>query len=72
MRHAREACGLRGWKDPAALGTLAAACAAAGDYARAVQWQQKALDSPDLPKSDREKFARRLELYKAGKPFRDE
>ena len=53
-------------------GTLAAAYAEAGDFDKAVAEQTKALESKDIDKDERAKMEKRLELYKAKKPYRDE
>ncbi len=52
--------------------TLAAAHAEAGDFELAVVEQRKALDDKSLDKDDRAKMEKRLELYRAKKPYRDE
>ena len=52
------------------MDTLAAAQAESGDFVKAVAWQIKAFAAaPDNAKPD---FASRLELYQAGKPYREE
>ena len=66
---ATRACDLGGWKDPYNLGTLAAACAAAGDFDAAVKWQEQAQQVYDDEK-DRREGLQRLELYKQKKPYR--
>ncbi len=63
------ACDLGGWKDAYNLGTMAAACAAAGDFDAAVKWQEQAQPLYDEEK-DRRDGLERLELYKQKKPFR--
>lgn len=49
---------------------LAAAYAEAGDFEQAVRWQKRAIElaAPD----DKDDFRGALELYEAGKPFREE
>ncbi len=69
VEDAKRACELSHWKDRNNLDTLAAACAEAGNFQQAVQWQTKAL-SMNVGK-DREDYAMRLELYHEGKPYRD-
>ena len=51
------------------LDTLAAACAEAGDFMKAVQWQERAVQL--APQQQKETLRRRLDLYRAGKPFRE-
>jgi tetratricopeptide (TPR) repeat protein len=54
------------WSD--AVDTLAAAYAESGDFAKACEWQTKAVGlANDAQKED---FRSRLELYKQGKPYR--
>jgi tetratricopeptide (TPR) repeat protein len=69
---ATRACDLTTWQNPDALAALAAAHAEAGDFARAVAFEQKALDLyapvrwlPDRWRPDR------MAAYKAGRPYRD-
>jgi tetratricopeptide (TPR) repeat protein len=66
---ASRACQLSGWKDANNLGTMAAACAAAGDFDAAVKWQEQAQPLYADEKARREGLGR-LELYRAGKPYR--
>ncbi len=58
------------------LGTLAAAYAESGDFQKAVEWQAKAIDLAATDKSatekDKAEANSRLELYRQGKPYRDE
>jgi len=67
---ATKACELTEWKDAETIDTLAAACAEAGDFAKAIEWQNKAIlladddDKPDLQA--------RLALYQDNKPFRQD
>ena len=52
------------------LDTLAAAFAETGNFAEAVRWQTKAVELAPLP--EKAALRSRLELYKAGKPFRQQ
>jgi tetratricopeptide (TPR) repeat protein len=67
---ATRACELDGWKTPDLVDTLAAAHAESGDFARAIEVQQKALA---LVKDGAASgpYRERLALYKAGKPYHD-
>lgn len=67
---ATKACELTNWKKPNYLNTLAAAFAEAGDFAKAVESQTKAIE---LLTSEKEKddYRTRLSLYQAGKPYRE-
>jgi len=58
------------WKEPNDMNTLAAACAEAGDFAAAVQWQSKAIEllSDEKGKAD---YRARLTLYREKKPYRE-
>ena len=68
---ATRACELTEWTNPTALSTLAAAHAEAGAFDEAVQWQTKANEAA-APDSDGTAAQSRLELYQAGKPYRDQ
>jgi tetratricopeptide (TPR) repeat protein len=70
FRHANTACELTEGKNPAFLATLAAALAEQGDFSQAVKGQVKALSL--APENEKTAYARRVELYKARKAFRDE
>jgi hypothetical protein len=50
------------------LSTLAATHAEAGDFKNAVRWQSKAIES--AAERDRAGMQSRLELFKAGRPYR--
>ncbi len=52
--------------------TLAAALAESGDFAAAVAEETKVLEDKTIGKEQRAKLEKRLELYKAKKPCRDE
>ena len=71
VMHATKACELTDLKNGDYLDTLAAACAEAGDFPSAVQWEEKAIG---MALSDTEKDSRagRLALYQTGKPYRYE
>ena len=65
---AAHAARLTNWRVPEVLDTLAAAYAEAGDFTEAIKWQNKAIEiAPNHKKPD---LRTRLELYQAGKPFR--
>ncbi|MBN2294559.1 MAG: sulfatase-like hydrolase/transferase [Pirellulales bacterium] len=76
IRLARRACELTGFKQPDPLATLAAAYAAGGKFDESVVIAEKALDlsrSSGSSSSEQDKAIaeamRRLELYKASKPY---
>jgi Zn-dependent protease len=69
---AKKACELTGWKQPECLGTLAAAYAEAGQFAEAMEWQKKALESADYRQQHETDALKRLQLYGEGKPYREE
>jgi len=69
VRDASKACELTEHKVPGYLDTLAASHAEAGDFEEAVRWQEKALEI--VSADHRADYETRLELYKAGKPYRD-
>jgi tetratricopeptide (TPR) repeat protein len=68
--NATRACELSQWVNPNCLGTLAAAYAETGEFEQAIKWQEKALEV-STPDYDKTAAQSRLELYKAGKPYRD-
>ena len=57
-------------QNPRFFGTLAAAYAEIGDFDKAVEWQTKALAGAS--EKVKAEFQARLDLYKSGKPYRDE
>ena len=70
IESATLACLLTSWKEPNCLGTLAAAYAEAGDFEKAVEWQEKANKRyPDA--KDKKAGEERLKLYQARKPYRE-
>jgi tetratricopeptide (TPR) repeat protein len=69
---AQKACDLTGHKNGGYLDTLAAAYAEAGEFAKAIEWQEKALKAGDLPVKEVDGARQRLELYKTKKPYRGE
>jgi tetratricopeptide (TPR) repeat protein len=71
LEYAWRACELDGWKNAYFLGTLAAACAANGDYAEAVKRQQKALEDPAYRRTHGEEGRRMLKLFQHGRPYRE-
>ncbi len=68
IANATRALELTEWKATEWYEILAAAFAEAGDFAQAVSWQEKSLAAapPDL----RDEQQARLELYRAGQPYR--
>lgn len=66
---ATRACQLSQWREAPKLAVLAAAYAEAGDFDKAVRWQQDAI-ARYLDPEDRKLGRERLELYKQKKPFR--
>ena len=68
---ARKACELSGWKQWRCVGTLAAACAEAGDFQGAVNYQQQALAMGGLSAQDAAAAKRRLDLYQRRQPYHE-
>lgn len=67
---ATKGCELSEWKNAQALQALAAAHAESGDFSQGVKWQLQAVElASTTEKADSQL---RLELYKAGKPYRAE
>jgi hypothetical protein len=64
-----QACKLSKYKDHDYIASLAAVYSQAGDYEKAIEYQEKAIE---LAKDEnKEEYAKRLEAYKAGKPWRE-
>lgn len=69
MVDATTACVLSGWQEAGCIDTLAAAYAETGDFSNAIKWQEKAIA---LTKTDKQEMQIHLDLYQAGKPFREQ
>jgi tetratricopeptide (TPR) repeat protein len=65
---ATRACELTGWNDRACLETLASACAAAGDFDAALNWQTKANALP-ASAADQSTGEAKLKLYRDKRPY---
>jgi tetratricopeptide (TPR) repeat protein len=72
LEQATRACELTGWKVPAYLGTLAAACAEIGDFATALNWQNMALEDPEYCRNFGTLARECVQLYEVRKPYRDD
>lgn len=72
VEEAKKAVDMIRYRDGRYLDTLAAAYAETGEFDKAVETQQKALDDPDFMKDDGDGARKRLTLYRDKKPFRDE
>jgi tetratricopeptide (TPR) repeat protein len=71
----KKACDLTSWKNWYPIGTTAAALAETGDFTQAVAWEQQAIKlmASQSATADEQKDERaRLELYRQGKPYREE
>jgi tetratricopeptide (TPR) repeat protein len=66
---ATRACELTGWKVPHTLTTLAAAYSETGNFAAAVEWQQKAIDLVSDKSAQKPEYRRLLGRYMAKKPY---
>lgn len=69
VAHATRACDLSGWKDWTYLDTLAAAYAESCRYDDAIRLMERAL--PLVPDDRVTDFRERLDLYRAGRPYRE-
>lgn len=67
---ATTACELSDWKDANDLENLAASYAECRQFEEAVKWQSKAVDS-GVGLDNIKESLKRLELFKAGKPYRE-
>lgn len=72
VEFAKKAVDMIKWRDGRYLDTLAAAYAEIGDFDKAVEVQQQAIDDADFMKDEGEDARKRLKLYRDKKPFRDE
>ncbi|MDR3639504.1 MAG: tetratricopeptide repeat protein [Isosphaeraceae bacterium] len=70
VESAQRACGLDDWKNPTSLDTLAASYAESGDFAAAVEWQEKA-NSLFTDDAQRKEADVRLGLYRRHTPCRE-
>jgi tetratricopeptide (TPR) repeat protein len=75
LRNGREAvtyatigCKQNKWKDSSDLAVLAAAYAESGDFAKAITWQQQAIDHGDA--ADLAEYQKDMRCYRAHKPYR--
>ena len=71
VKWATKICVATGYGDWQKLDTLAAAFAEAGEFQKAVEYQQMALDRCKGPVDLRTAAQERLKLYQQGKPFRE-
>ena len=69
---AEDACAKSQWKNAAAIDTLAAAYAEAGDFNQAVKFQEQALSFPESSAESRAGMQKRLALYQKHLPYREE
>ena len=69
MNDASKLCELTNWRDADGVAVLAAAYAESGNYRKAVEQQQKAIELA-TSESERERFQAQLKLYKHKKPYR--
>ena len=70
VRDATRACERTKWKDPATIDTLAAAYAEAGDFDRAIKFENQALSIPTALPHESSLFREHLRLFQEHKPFR--
>jgi tetratricopeptide (TPR) repeat protein len=70
VEYAQCACEQSRWRWASALSVLAAAHAETGDFAKAVEFQEKA--TAMVPVKRRPDYQSRLELYRAGMPYHEE
>lgn len=69
---ASRACELSHWKDWHTIDTLAAAYAEAGDFNEAITCQQRAISAAGSAAKKQYDLEKRLALYSAHKPYRDD
>ena len=71
VKLATRACELTEWKNASFVNTLAAAYAEAGDFDKAVEYQQKAMADPAIMKQYGPVAREQLDLYRQQKPYRE-
>lgn len=71
VENATRACEMTNWTEPEYIDTLAAAYAEAGDFVKAVQFQEQALAKTKKTEVSRNEMEERLSLYKRKQPYRD-
>jgi tetratricopeptide (TPR) repeat protein len=69
---ATMACETASWKDPRYMDTLSAAYAETGNFQKAIEMVQKALEYPEYDKVYGKGARDRLQSYRDGKPYRDQ
>jgi hypothetical protein len=67
---ATKACELTEWKNWQFIDTLAAACAEAGDFKHAIQYQERALHTGHPTDSEQKVMRERLSIYQGSRPYR--
>ena len=67
---ATKACELTHWNDWKYIDTLAAACAEAGDFKKAIEYQKQAIDMNEEKGDDRDEMQARLSLFEQQQPYR--
>jgi len=70
IKYAIQACELTEWKDYQDLEALASAYAESGQFDEAIKWQEKTIEL--APEESKDSVRPALELYKSGKPYRQE
>jgi tetratricopeptide (TPR) repeat protein len=71
LTEAKRSCEMVHWKRWGQLDTLAAAEADAGDFRKAVEYEERALQMP-IPSVSRPEVEARLALFRQNQPFREE
>lgn len=72
LQESTKACELTKWREGDTVDTLAAAYAEAGDFIQATKYQMQALGLGPIAPDSLKEMQKRLRLYQAHKPFRDE